>query len=89
MRVENGVGHLEGDITLADARQWLGRAEAALAQGVAAFDLAGLKNLDSSALSLLLSLRRRAQAAGKPLEFRNAPESLKSLADLYGVADQI
>jgi ABC-type transporter Mla MlaB component len=43
--------------------------------------------MDSSALSLLLSLRRR--AAGKPIEFHNLPESLTSLATLYGIADQI
>jgi phospholipid transport system transporter-binding protein len=89
MRVESGVVVLDGDLTLANASQWLAQGEAALLQGVATFDLAGIGLLDSSALSLLLSLRRRAEAAGSAIEFRNIPDSLASLAKLYGVADQI
>ena len=89
MRVEAGVAVLDGDLTLANASQCLAEAEAAMKQGVAAFDLAGIGNLDSSALSLMLSLRRRAEAAGITIEFRNIPESLASLAELYGVAEQI
>ena len=89
MRVEAGVAVLEGDLTLANASEWLAHGEDALKQGVVAFDLAGIGNLDSSALSLLLSLRRRAEAAGSSIEFRNIPDSLASLAALYGVAEQI
>ena len=89
LRVEAGVAVLDGDLTLANASQWLAEGEAALTQGVVAFDLAGLGQLDSSALSLMLSLRRRAEAAGSSIEFRNLPDSLISLAKLYGVDDQI
>jgi phospholipid transport system transporter-binding protein len=89
IRVEGGVAVLDGDLTLANASQWLVQGEAALKQGVASFDLAGLGQLDSSALSLMLSLRRRAEAAGSAIEFHNMPDSLVSLAKLYGVADQI
>ena len=89
MRVEADVALLAGDLLLGNASDWLAQGEAALQQGVVIFDLSGLGQLDSSALSLLLSLRRRAQAAGSRLEFRHLPESLASLAKLYGVADQI
>ena len=89
MRVEAGVASLEGDLTLANASQWLAEGETALSQGALAFDLAGVTHLDSSALSLMLSLRRRAMAAGQTLEFRNLPASITSLAKLYGVSDQI
>ena len=89
MRVEAGVALLAGDLTLGNASDWLAEGEAALKQGVVIFDLSGVGPLDSSALSLLLSLRRRAQAAGSRIEFRQLPESLVSLAKLYGVADQI
>ena len=89
LRVEGGVAVLDGDLILANARQWLAEGEAALQQGAATFDLAGLGQLDSSALSLMLSLRRRAEAAGSTIEFRNLPDSLISLAKLYGVDDQI
>ena len=89
MRVEADVALLAGDLLLGNASDWLAQGEAALQQGVVIFDLSGVGQLDSSALSLLLSLRRRAQAAGSRLEVRHLPESLASLAKLYGVADQI
>jgi phospholipid transport system transporter-binding protein len=50
-------------------------------------DLAGVTEVDSSAVSLLLEWRRTAQAASRRVEFANIPPNLKSLADLYGVAD--
>ncbi len=89
LRVEDGVALLDGDLILANARQWLEQGEAALQEGVTVFDLEGLGNLDSSALSLMLSLRRRAQSSGVRIEFRHTPESLASLAELYGVTEQI
>lgn len=87
MRVEAGVAVLEGDLFLENASRQLAEAEAAVGDGISVFDLSGVRNVDSSALSLMLSLRRR--AAGKPIEFRAVPESLASLAKLYGIADQL
>jgi phospholipid transport system transporter-binding protein len=89
LRVEDGVALLEGDLNLANASQWLEQGEAALKAGVTVFDLAGIGHIDSAALSLMLSLRRRAQAAGTRIAFHNTPGSLASLADLYGVTEQI
>ena len=63
-----------------------------LAQGVERFtqpsvtvDFAGVTEVDSSALSLLLEWRREAVRAGRDIRYRNLPASLKSLAELYGV----
>ncbi len=89
MQVEAGVARLEGDLTLSNASLWLAESEAVLRAGTQIFDMANIGQLDSSALSLMLSLRRRAQAAGSAVEFRNIPENLASLAKLYGVDDQI
>ena len=52
-------------------------------------DLAGVTKVDSAALSLLLSWRRQAQARAQALSFRNLPDSVHSLARLYGLADLI
>lgn len=60
---------------------------AGMLEGVALVDLAGVTEADSSAVSLLLEWRR--QAKGDALRFANLPPALKSLADLYGVADLI
>ncbi len=85
MRVEQGVAHLEGDIVLDRARQLLAEAEAALGAGARVFDLTAVGHVDSSALSLLLALRRRAGSDG--VRFDNVPDSLTALARLYGIAE--
>jgi len=50
-------------------------------------DASGLQAFDSSALAVLLTLRRRAQAQGGVLQVQGMPERLQGLAALYGVAD--
>ena len=57
---------------------------AASAQGLVV-DLAAATSVDSSALALLLDLRRAVETAGGRFELRNAPAALGTLADLYGV----
>jgi phospholipid transport system transporter-binding protein len=91
MRVVDGVAAFEGDLVLENATRLLDEADAVLRSGASVFDLSGVKNVDSSALSLMLSLRRRAarSQSGQHIEFRGIPESLVSLAKLYGIADQI
>jgi phospholipid transport system transporter-binding protein len=89
MRVADGCAYPEGALTLAEARAALAEGVEALAQGAGAFDLAGVTQVDSSALSLLLSWRRAAQAQSRPLAYRNVPDSLLSLAALYGLTDLV
>lgn len=48
-------------------------------------DFAGVSNVDTSALSLMLEWQRRAVATGSKIKFSNLPENLSSLADLYGI----
>jgi phospholipid transport system transporter-binding protein len=50
-------------------------------------DLKGVTSADSSALSLLLEWMRRTRGTGRKLAFANAGANLRSLAELYGVAD--
>ncbi len=52
-------------------------------------DFAGVTNVDSSAVALLLEWRRQALARGKALSFENLPSALLALARLYGVAELI
>lgn len=85
MRRDGQVLILEEDLTLERARQLLGMGGEAIAQGVTEIDFTRVGKVDSSALSLMLAWRRRALAAGRRLEFRNLPDSLMSLAKLYGV----
>lgn len=89
MRIENDVAHFDGDLTIAQARQAEDGIEAILRSGVGVVNLAELRSVDSSAIGLLLACRRRARASGRSIDFLNVPESLISLARLYGVGDLV
>ena len=78
---------LSGPLTLANVAQVLEEGRRHLAEGAATVDLAEVNELDSSALALLLAWLREAKAAGRALAFTNLPESLQTIARLYGVQD--
>ncbi|MEO7728922.1 MAG: STAS domain-containing protein [Burkholderiales bacterium] len=52
-------------------------------------DLAAVTEVDSTALSVLFEWRRFAQHKNLQISFRNLPDSMESLAALYGVADLV
>lgn len=89
MRVENDIAYLEGDLTLGQAVRFMEEGEQLLAAGVTVFDLSGLGQVDSAALSLFLNWRRSALTRGQAIGFRNTPASLLNLAKLYGVAELV
>ena len=49
-------------------------------------DAGGLEQFDSSALAVLLEIRREAAALGKTFSISRMPARLRELATLYGVA---
>jgi phospholipid transport system transporter-binding protein len=55
--------------------------------GELVMDLAGVKEVDSSALSLLFEWQRQAASSMTRIHYRNIPANLQSLAKLYGVTD--
>ena len=74
--------------------------EAVLAEGIAVIntlqaenqltvDCQALSIFDSSALSVILSMRRHAQTKRVDIELQSIPEKLASLAQVYGVADVV
>jgi phospholipid transport system transporter-binding protein len=77
---------IDGPIHMANARALLNEGSSQL-EGVDAIDMAGVTEVDSAAVSLLLEWQRQAAKQNAPLRFRNLPESVKSLAALYGVTD--
>jgi phospholipid transport system transporter-binding protein len=70
------------EITLDVAPAALEAARAALRQASGPLDLSPLQRFDSTAVAVLVALRRD---AGPGLAFRNAPPNLRKLASLYGV----
>jgi phospholipid transport system transporter-binding protein len=82
----NGEGwRLEGPLTIATATDALAEGEQAWPPAGWTIDLGGLGQVDSAALSVLLTWQRRADAQSQRLSMVNLPDSLGSLADVYGV----
>jgi phospholipid transport system transporter-binding protein len=52
-----------------------------------AIDAQGLRVLDSSAVAVLLELRRELQTAGRTLTLHHPPQRLSDLVSLYGVSE--
>jgi phospholipid transport system transporter-binding protein len=52
-------------------------------------DFANVKEVDSSAVSLMLAWLRAAQSKKVKLSFINVPDNLRSLANLYGVGEAL
>ncbi len=50
-------------------------------------DASALERFDSSALAVLLELRRESQAQGKEMRIQALPERLRDLATVYGIAE--
>lgn len=86
-RTRDEVVIIQGDMTLDNASNLLAAGANAIKQGVTQFDLSGVGAIDSSGLAVLFGWLRVAQAAGKAVEIANPPHSLKSLAEVYGVAN--
>jgi len=79
---------LTGPVTMQNAASLLVEVEAALARGECAFEFDALDGSDSAAVALLLAVQRAALArGGAPVRLAGIPDSLRSFAQLYGVAD--
>jgi len=54
---------------------------------LSAIDCAGLKDFDSTVLTVLLAWQKQLQLDGRQIGIQNAPEKLRVLASVYGVAE--
>jgi phospholipid transport system transporter-binding protein len=79
---------LSGALTIANAVTLCEEGKLQL-EGDVVIDLAAVTEVDSTALSVLFEWRRAAQQKKTRVSFRNLPDSMKSLAALYGVADLV
>ena len=78
---------LQGPVTMANIDALLEEGGRQIAGDQVTVDLAGVTEVDSTAVSLLLEWRRQALRAGRTIRYVNLPKNLKSLAELYGVTD--
>lgn len=87
IRVEGERLYVSGPATLATAAQLIDEARGPLEAGVSAIDLGEVTELDSSLLAVLFAWLRAAKLRERPLSLVRLPPDLKSLAQLYGVAE--
>ena len=76
---------LSGPVTLSNVSSLLDEGRRHLAEGVQTVDLGEVSEMDSALLALLLAWLRDAKARGNAVVFANLPESLRTIAKLYGV----
>ena len=87
IRIAGDCAEVSGPMNIAGARVLLSEGEAAIATDVLSFDLKAVTETDSSCLAVVFGWMRAAMATGKTLRLLNPPQSLVSLAAVYGVAD--
>ena len=85
MRREGERLLLSGPVTLGNVAQLLEEGRRHIAEGARTVDLGEVSEMDSAALALLLAWLREARGRGAGLQFTRLPESLRTIAHLYGV----
>ena len=80
---------ISGDISMDNANALLVASKALTTSSNTLVDFANVKEIDTSAISLIFEWQRRAITENQQLKFVNLPDNLNSLAQLYGVADLI
>ncbi|WIM06965.1 MAG: STAS domain-containing protein [Candidatus Nitricoxidivorans perseverans] len=76
-----------GPMTIALATQLKSAGESAIGAGASVVDLSQVTEVDSASLAILFDWLRMARERGSDLSIDYPPESVRSLAQLYGVAD--
>ena len=82
-----GRAVLAGPVTLANVNAVLDEGGRVFTAASVTVDLAGVTDVDSTAVSVLLESRRAALRDKRAIAYVNYPENLKSLIKLYGVSE--
>jgi phospholipid transport system transporter-binding protein len=86
----NGTSiELEGPITLESFCELRAATQPHIGQADWTVDWKNVKEVDSTALALILAWQRESAVHGKQIRNINLPANLKSLAELYGVSELI
>ena len=76
---------VSGPVTLANVAAVLEEGRRHFEEGVGTIDLGEVTEMDSSLLAAMLAWLRDAKSRERELAFTNLPESLRTIARLYGV----
>ena len=78
---------LAGPVTLVNVNAVLDDGNRMFKASTVTVDLAGVTEVDSTAVSVLLEWRRAAMRDKRAIAYVNYPDNLKSLIKLYGVSE--
>lgn len=76
-----------GAMVMTSAAGLLAEGSAFVSRPETVFDLAGVTEVDSSGLAVIFGWQRAARRQNNAIRIANMPQSLSSLADVYGVGD--
>lgn len=82
---EGNRWQISGDLIINNITQVLNASKALSLVGPAQLDFSKVTDVDTSAVSLILEFKRRANSEKVELSLVNVPENLTSLMQLYGV----
>ncbi len=82
---QENTWYLSGDMVMETVSQLLNESKALTLAGETQLDLSAVTDVDTSAVSLILELQRRAKAENARLALIKIPPNLTSLIQLYGV----
>lgn len=85
--LEHDRARIVGPVTLATVNAVLEAGTQAFKAATLTVDFAGVTEVDSTAVSLLLEWRRAATRDQRRIDYVNLPANLKSLIQLYGVGE--
>jgi phospholipid transport system transporter-binding protein len=87
IRLSGDCLQVVGPMTIALATTLKSEGESAIGTGASVVDLSQVTEVDSASLAVLFDWLRTARGRGIPLSIAHLPENVRSLAQLYGVAD--
>ncbi|MGH8582833.1 MAG: STAS domain-containing protein [Gammaproteobacteria bacterium] len=81
----DGVWVVSGDLDMHSVPQAWRAMRRAFTDRAVVLDLSAVERMDSAGLALLVEWSRQAGLAGGVARFRNIPEQLQAMAQVYGV----
>jgi len=85
MDIKDSVWNFEGDYTFFQIPQYLEKLYALKIDQSITLDLSQIQNIDTSLLSFIFEIKRKAKLSNQKVSLVKIPKNLIDLATLYGV----